>query len=148
MKNDMLSKALKNLRRDKMQVNIKGCYKVISTDNLILNQNVSYALRKYLNFIVTNRDMIKFTPEHFESIFKDLLEQCCEKPYKEISRMDVNKNEQEILYQIKKSIITGATNYIYKKEPEIKLEPIKKNNIKLELADVEKYFGDLEIYEC
>ena len=107
-----MSFSMSNIKvKTKAKFNPKEYYSYIF-NNPLLTKNVSYALKKYMDFRLTKRQCGLSMPKQKDMI-NDLLCFCCNKPYIDITYLDVYDNENEIIYQIKRAIYYGSTkNYI------------------------------------
>lgn len=135
---------------------IKECHFVIK-DLDILTDNVKYGLWQYADYRFRKRNRGVFRGDTLKTMIVDLLEYCCNKPFNSISRKDVNNNENQILYEIKKAIFYGATRCLYDAnntvihidksmfKDDVKEPEIIPGNRKLDSEEVKDYFKDLMI---
>lgn len=98
--------------KQNIQYNIKECFMGIKHNDL-LTENVKYALSKYVDYRFTKRNCKNLNYEQLLEMIKGLLEFVVGKNYTSISIVDVNNNESQILYEIKKAILNGATKTLY-----------------------------------
>lgn len=140
---------VKSKKQTKVRDIIKKYYfQIYNID--ILNNNIIYALKQYVNFRVTKRYTSDNSINEFGNMIKELLEYCINKKYNNISKEDVNNNEIQIIYEIKKAIYYGALHSLYYKSNiqvkffEETIENLKVNSLKNE-KEVKDYFSDLNI---
>lgn len=95
-----------------IQNKIKRCFGTIKGNDLITD-NVKYALCKYVDYRFTKRNSGNLDGVYLQQMIEELLEFVINKKYTSISLQDVINNESEILYEIKKAIIYGATRKLY-----------------------------------
>lgn len=140
---------VKSKKQTKVRDIIKKYYfQIYNID--ILNNNIIYALKQYVNFRVTKRYTGNDSINEFGNMIKELLEYCINKKYNNISKEDVNNNEIQIIYEIKKAIYYGALHSLYYKSNiqvkffEETIENLKVNSLKNE-KEVKDYFSDLNI---
>lgn len=135
------------------QDDIKSCYHLIYSNDL-LTDNVKYGIWQYCNYRFTKRNRGRFTAAILQTMIEELLDKTCYKQYKEISFLDVDKNENEILYHVKRAIHYGATRSLYYEQAaeynmsaldnlKVDLNPPKQE--RLTTDEVKDYFGDLFI---
>lgn len=135
---------------------IKECHFVVKNLD-ILTENVKYGLWQYADYRFKKRNRGVFRGETLRLLIIELLEYCCNKPFNSISRKDVNINENQILYEIKKAIYYGATRCLYDASNNvIHLDKSMFNdntnepksisgNRQLDIEEVKDYFKDLMI---
>lgn len=124
----------------------------------IMTDNIKYALNRYINYSVKLRRTSDFYNVTLLNMVQELFEKCCDKTYNELCINDLLRNENEILYQIKKAIYYGATKHIYNIYDEgikdIKLLNLRKDILppkrisseqKLNQQQVSDYFKELVI---
>lgn len=134
------------------QSDIKGCYYYIQ-NNDILTENVKTGIWKYCNYRFSQRNRGKFNKITVETMTKDLLEKVCKLPYNSIGLVEVTKNEDDILYHIKRAIYFGATRSLYYEEADYKnIDDINNIGYKIEKPrhmtckeDVLAYLEDITI---
>lgn len=78
-----------------------------------LTEGVKAALNVYVNYILKYKRKLSFSIDTFKDMVNDLLHHCCNKNYLAVSVEDVTNNECDIVYEIKKAIIFGATKSLY-----------------------------------
>jgi len=91
---------------------IRSCFALVKQMD-ILTDNVRYGINKYINYRFTKRNCKYFKADDLQQMIYDLLQYVCGKSYISISIKDVINNEGDILYEIKKAIIYGATKHLY-----------------------------------
>ena len=117
------------------------------------NQDSFYTL-KYNGKKQEKQKKIMNHTEAVSTMIEELLDKTCYKQYKEISFLDVDKNENEILYHVKRAIHYGATRSLYYEQAaeynmsalenlKVELNPPKQE--RLTTDEVKDYFGDLFI---
>lgn len=87
---------------------ISRCYMIIKHQNNITDE-VRNALDVYLTLRLKNKSNTNLSSNKFQENIDELLEYCCSKNIKDITKDDVSKNEQDILQQIKWCIEYGNT---------------------------------------
>lgn len=132
------------------QQDIKSCYRLIYSDTILTN-NIKQGLWQYCNYRFSKRNRGKFDAVILQKMVEDLLSQICHKNYCSISLNDVQRNENEILYHIKRAIVYGATRSIYYEQLDelnldvlnttIQISPPTKERMTSE--DVIDYFKDI-----
>lgn len=114
------------------QTDIKACYHYIY-NNDILTENVQTGLWKYCNYRFSQRNRGKFNVDTIREMTKELLEKVCKLPYNSIGLKNVDQNELDILYHIKRAIYFGATRTLYYEEADyIDLTSINNTSYKIE----------------
>lgn len=151
-----MSFTLNQINRKKVtskQDDIKACYFYIKNNDLF-TKNIKYGLWKYVDYRFKSRNRGRFTVNCLKRMVDDLLENICGKNINSISINDLDINENEVLYQIKRAIHYGATRFIYYEDADlIKLdrsdfkegEEINKPRKKLNDDEVKDYFEGLMI---
>lgn len=135
------------------QDDIKSCYFIIYSND-ILTENVKLGIWQYCNYRFSKRNRGRFSAKTIELMIEDLLQKTCYKNYNDITIDDVLKNENTILYHIKRAIHYGATRSLYyEKADEYNLDFI--DDLKIDLNppckermttdEVKDYFKDLFI---
>lgn len=111
-----MSFSLSNVKYNKGTQNInssiRSCFTLVKQMDILTN-NVKYGINKYINYRFTKRNCKYFKADILQEMIYDLLQYVCGKPYISISLKDVINNEGDILYEIKKAIIYGATKHLY-----------------------------------
>lgn len=92
--------------------NVRDYFSVVNGIS-IMTDNIKYALNRYINYSVKLRRISEFHNDTLLSMIKELFERCCDKPYTQLCTSDLIRNENEILYQIKKAIYFGSTKHLY-----------------------------------
>ena len=147
-----MSFSMSNIKvKTKAKFNPKEYYSYIF-NNPLLTKNVSYALKKYMDFRLTKRQCGLSMPKQKDMI-DDLLCFCCNKPYIDITYLDVYDNENEIIYQIKRAIYYGSTKKLYKDDSDVYdfqvrdfVKPPSKPSKRLTTeTEIKDYFGDIVI---
>lgn len=105
-----LSQVSRKLNNHK--VNPISYFSYIKNDSR-LSEGVKAALNVYVNYILKYKRNLSFSIDKFKFMVNDLLHHCCDKNYLAISIEDVTNNECDIVYEIKKAIIFGATKSLY-----------------------------------
>lgn len=135
------------------QDDIKQCYFYVKTNSL-LTENIKIGLWKYVDYRFKSRNRGRFTQKILEDMTQDLLEKVCMKHIQDIQYSDIELNENEILYQIKRAIHYGATRNIYYDDADLiyldrsmfkEGEEIDKPRKKLNKTEVQDYFKGLMI---
>lgn len=151
-----MSFSISQINRKKIvskQDDIKQCYYYIKTNNLF-TENLKIALWKYVDYRFKSRNRGRFTKNVLQKLIIDLLQNICVKSYKEIEINDIEINENELLYQIKRAIYFGATYSIYYSNADLlnldrsmfkEGEDIYKPRKKLNTEEVQDYFKGLMI---
>lgn len=134
------------------QLDIKSCYREVY-GNDILTDNVKLGIWQYCNYRFSKRNRGKFDDKLLKEMIEELLSKICYKKYISISINDVLKNENEILYQIKRAIIYGATRSLYFEQAselnldvlatKMEIHPPKQERMTTD--DVVDYFKDIMI---
>ena len=109
-----------------------------------------------MKYLLKFRRTSRIKVNNLKFMVQELLQNCCDKQYSDITINDIRNNENDILYQIKCAIYYGATQHIYSDYANgIKtlntscmrtdiLPPKRiKNTEKLELNEVKDYFKEL-----
>lgn len=137
-------------KKHNKQDDIKACYGVIKGMN-ILTENVQFGLWKYADYRFSKRCRGRLTSKTLKTMIIDLLEKVCNKSIESISYEDITIYESELLYQIKRAIIYGATRSIYYDESDlINLDQILVANVDKPKNDIDKqeliaYFESLMV---
>lgn len=132
------------------QEDIKSCYSVVHGNDILTN-NVKHGIWQYCNYRFTKRNRGRFNAKIIQGMIEELLSEICYKQYVSISIHDVEKNENEILYHLKRAIVYGATRSLYYAQAsELNLDNL---NVKMEIEppkqermtseEVVDYFKDL-----
>lgn len=139
------------------QDNIKQCLKDLGS-NQILTENIKYAVWQYAEYRFNKRNHSTFTSKRLMEMTNDLLEHIIQKPYSEITWLDVLNNENKIIYEIGRAIFYGAIHNLYytgndtltkdniNLRKDLDNEPIRlPDDKKLEKQEVINYFKGLII---
>ena len=103
------------VKKRNVDVNIKNIFSSIG-NNPILTPNVKEALNIYLRYRLKHFGVVGLQKNGFDKLVNELLENCCNKHINDISFRDVNLNELNIIYQIKRAMELRAVKTIYCKE--------------------------------
>lgn len=147
-----MSFSMTNIKiKSKTKFNPREYYSYIY-NNPLLTRNVSYALKRYMDYRLSKR-CVGLSMQKQKNMISDLLEFCCNKPYLDIKYSDVYDNENEIIYQIKRAICFGATKKLYNDELDVQdfdvsqfTKPPKRLTQRITTdEEIKDYFGDIEL---
>ena len=148
-----MSFSLSQIKRKNNKSNntVKLCLRVIE-DTDILTTNVKMALKKYVRFRFKNTHISEFNSIKFGEMVVELLSNCCDKEFENITQIDVLANEQTIIYNIKlafeyRKLDTLYCDYTAKQFKSTSLSEGKKNthNKNNDMEELLKYFKELKI---
>lgn len=163
-----VSFSLKQINRDRIKDNkkvmcnkedIRKCFGIIQEIH-ILTKDVNMALQLYVRYRLKTRGTVNLSPDTLLILIEELLENCCGKPYVELSRQDISNNENTILKQIKNAVLSGSTRHIYQQPGRYIVDTtrlrdsilsdnncntVRRKNTYKEVEDIRKYFEDLRV---
>ena len=148
-----MSFSLSQVKRRKKKSNstAKLCFRVIENTD-VLTYGVKTALKKYVRFRFKSTHISEFNSIKFGEMIVELLSNCCDKEFENITQIDVLANEQTIIFNIKlaykyRKLDTLYCDYTAKQCKSTVCDITKKDthNKKDNIEELLKYFKELEI---